>query len=559
MAAGIRHGTGFKPAVEHFGRTAEDFAVLFNRELVHEVLVQVVELHAGVLLQFFDGAHGDHFAIVGNPHRNRGTPEAVTGKVPVAGIGNPLTEAAIADVARHPVHGLVVFDHPFLQSLGHTFLACNRGVDLQEPSLEGAVNQRDAGTPAVRVAMDNHVLLEHAALFLEVADNFLVGFLGAHALPHRDLVGKLAFGIERVEKAEVEFSALLEVFFTEARCGMHGTGTVIGTHVVGGVNLVVAGKLVRRHEFIGDSGKRFVVLAHEFRTLTGIDDVRVLEVGGGTACGNPVLLAVLFHQVVVHVRTDNDAEVGVQGPRSRRPHEDARVLELGFVRINRENQREGRVLTVLVTLVRFEVRKRSSESRAVRLDAVALVDEALVEALLEHPPHGFHEVLVHGLVARVEVDPAAHAAHGLLPFARVLEHLAAAGFVELVDAEVLDFGNAREAQFVLDEGFNRKAVAVPTETARNLLALHGPVTRNDVLDGTGQQVTVVRKARCKRRAIVESVRGSRRAAVERLLETVVLVPQSEHALFDLREGLFFLYFTEHVFLLAFGLAVSDEP
>ena len=96
--------------------------------------------------------------------------------------------------------------------------------------------------------------------------------------------------------------------------------------------------------------------------------------------------------------------------------------------------------------------KRSRESRAVRLDAVALVDETLVE-----------------------VDPTAHAAHRLLPFAGVLEHLAAASFIELVHAQFLDFGNARETEFVLHERFNRKAVAVPTETARNLLALHGPL------------------------------------------------------------------------------------
>ena len=237
----------------------------------------------------------------------------------------------------------------------------------------------------------------------------------------------------------------------------------------------MAGQLVRRHERIGNAGKRLVVLAHEFGTLAGINDVRVLEVGGGAACGNPILLAILFHQVVIHVRTHHNAEIGIKRPRRGRPHEDARVLELRLVRVNRENQREGRVLTVLIALVRFEVRKRSSESRAVRLDAVALVDEALVEALLEHPPHRFHEVLVHGLVALVEVHPAAHAANSLLPFAGVLEHLAAAGFVELIDTELLDFGNARETEFVLHKRFNRKAVAVPTETARNLLALHGPL------------------------------------------------------------------------------------
>ena len=119
----------------------------------------------------------------------------------------------------------------------------------------------------------------------------------------------------------------------------------------------MAGQLVRRHERIGNAGKRLVVLAHEFGALVGIDDVRVLEVGGGAACGNPVLLAISLHQVVVHVRTHNDAEVGVESPRSRRPHEVTKVLELGFVGVNRENQREGRVLTVLIALVGFEVRK----------------------------------------------------------------------------------------------------------------------------------------------------------------------------------------------------------
>lgn len=116
---------------------------------------------------------------------------------------------------------------------------------------------------------------------------------------------------------------------------MYNANTVFGTHVVGGVNLVVAEQLIRHHECIGDTGKRFVVLVHEFRALAGINDVRILEVGRGPACDNPVLLAILFHQVVGHIQTHNNAEVGIKRPRGRRPHENARVLELGFVRIER--------------------------------------------------------------------------------------------------------------------------------------------------------------------------------------------------------------------------------
>lgn len=72
-----------------------------------------------------------------------------------------------------------------------------------------------------------------------------------------------------------------------------------------------------------------------------------------------------------------------------------------------------------------------------------------------------------GIAALLQLDPAAHAANSLLPFARVLEHLASASFVELIDAELLDFGNASETEFVLHERFNGEAVAVPTKTAGN--------------------------------------------------------------------------------------------
>jgi len=126
----------------------------------------------------------------------------------------------------------------------------------------------------------------------------------------------------------------------------------------------VAGQLVRRHERIGNAGERLVVLAHEFGTLAGIHDVRILEVGGGAACGNPVLLAVSLHQVIVHVRAHNNAEVRIKCPRGRRPHEVTKVLELGLVRVQRENERQGRVLTVLIALVRFEVRKPIEASEA---------------------------------------------------------------------------------------------------------------------------------------------------------------------------------------------------
>jgi hypothetical protein len=52
---------------------------------------------------------------------------------------------------------------------------------------------------------------------------------------------------------------------------------------------------------------------------------------------------------------------------------------------------------------------------------------------------------------------------------------------------------------------DRKTVGVPTKTALDVVTLHGPISRNDVLDSTGEKVAIVRQASCEWRAIVECV------------------------------------------------------
>ncbi len=220
-------------------------------------------------------------------------------------------------------------------------------------------------------------------------------------------------------------------------------------------------------------------------------------------------------------------------------------MELRLVRNQREDNRERRILAILVALVRFKVRKRRSKRRAIRLDAVTLVDQALVEALLEDPPNALHERPIHRLVALVEIHPTAHTPHRLLPFARVFQHRPATLFVEPVLAIGADLGNAGELQLRLDKALDRKSVAVPSETARNAVALHRPVARHDILDSPGEQVTVMRKPRRKRRPVEKVENGTPFALEERLLESVVFVPQSERTFFDLRKGFVFFYFTEH--------------
>jgi len=54
---------------------------------------------------------------------------------------------------------------------------------------------------------------------------------------------------------------------------------------------------------------------------------------------------------------------------------------------------------------------------------------------------------------------------------------------------------------------NRQAVCVPSESALDVKALLRPVSWDDVLNGRGEQVAIVRQARRKGRSIVEGIEG----------------------------------------------------
>jgi hypothetical protein len=69
----------------------------------------------------------------------------------------------------------------------------------------------------------------------------------------------------------------------------------------------------------------------------------------------------------------------------------------------------------------------------------------------------------------------------------------------------------------------RRTVSVPAETTLDVVALHRPVTGDDVLDGRSQQVTVMRGAGSEGRAIVEGIGLLLRRQFELPLESIDLL------------------------------------
>ena len=88
-------------------------------------------------------------------------------------------------------------------------------------------------------------------------------------------------------------------------------------------------------------------------------------------------------------------------------------------------------------------------------------------------------------------------------------------------------------------------MAVPAEAPCHVVAAHGLVARDDVLDRAGQEVTVVRQARRERRAIIKHVLRTALAQFKRSLERPVLIPEGQDILFHPAQVHFIGYRFKH--------------
>nr|POF06698.1 hypothetical protein CFP56_47071 [Quercus suber] len=92
-------------------------------------------------------------------------------------------------------------------------------------------------------------------------------------------------------------------------------------------------------------------------------------------------------------------------------------------------------------------------------------------------------------------------------------------------------------------------MAVLAEAASDVEAVHGLVLGDDVLDGAGEDVAIVRESGGKRRTIVENVLRRVFGPVELSLEGLDLRPEAEDFLLMFREGKCRKYDLESEFLM----------
>ena len=192
---------------------------------------------------------------------------------------------------------------------------------------------------------------------------------------------------------------------------------------------------------------------------------------------------------------------------------------------------------------------------AVRLDRVSLVQEALLVHLLQEVPQSLDVAVVVGDIRVVHVHPIANAFRHVHPFPGVFHDLLAAGGIVLVHAHFRADIGLGDAQFLLHSQFHGKTVGVPAGAAAHLVAGHGLVPADGVLDGTGHHMMDARHAVRRRRTFEENELRRPAANLHRALKSVGSLPPLQHLCASSGQVQPLIFFECHIFLSIFALLI----
>ncbi|MPN06937.1 hypothetical protein SDC9_154194 [bioreactor metagenome] len=191
-------------------------------------------------------------------------------------------------------------------------------------------------------------------------------------------------------------------------------------------------------------------------------------------------------------------------------------------------------------------RQRRAAARAIGNDLVPLVEQTLLVDGLQRPPDALDVVILIGDVGVFHIRPETDAVGHGFPFGLVFPDRLFAFLDERLDAVGFNLLLAVEAELLFHFDLHGQAMGIPAGLAQHVVALHGLVARNDVLDRARQHMADVRLAVCRRRTVEEGIGLCALAKTDALLEDLLILPKREHLFFARHKIQFARYFFVHV-------------
>jgi hypothetical protein len=321
----------------------------------------------------------------------------------------------------------------------------------------------------------------------QLADEVLVGLLHLPARVGARRGGEPALVVHRVDHAQAEAPAGVEVLLAERRRDVDDAGSVLGGHEVAGDHQVPLalepgvreGGLVRDALQVGHRQPfRYLRLLAEQLRDEGL--------------GHHQPVAVRLDERVGQLRVDGQRHVRDEGPRRGRPGQERGSPLRERSRRRREPHVHARVGHRRVPLRHLVVGEARAAPGAVGDRLEVLEQQALLVQALDRPPHGLDVLGRHREVGVGEVDPEAETLRHPLPVLHVAGDRLAATPVELGDPERLDLPLVGHADLAFDLELHGQPVAVPAGLAVDVVPGHGLEPGVQVLERAGLHVAEVR-------------------------------------------------------------------
>ncbi len=233
---------------------------------------------------------------------------------------------------------------------------------------------------------------------------------------------------------------------------------------------------------------------------------------------------------VLDVRVHRQQQIGRQRPRGRGPDQERATL----LALDGKPHIDRRVIDFPVTLRHLVRRECRADSRVVRHDLVALIDQVAIPDLLQQAPDRFDVTVVQREVGFVEVDPESHALSHRLPVGDVAHDRDAAFLDEVADTDLaLDALLVEDPELLLDLVLDGQPVSIPASLSRTVKTAHRLVTRVQILERPGEHMVNAGTPVGRRRTLVEDEQLPVRALLDHALEHALALPEVEHFALEL--------------------------
>ncbi len=271
-----------------------------------------------------------------------------------------------------------------------------------------------------------------------------------------------------------------------------------------------AGTVCQRNEVSADDIIRFlfrfspVIKRHIFAHFKVFADnfvenlIFLFEYGRSKGFSEIVdLVAVLDLDIGFH-GVYGEGDVGRKRPRCCRPRKNEGVL------IDQFELDDGRsFLDVFITLRNLMRGKRSTATRAIRNDLIALIEQTAIPNLFQRPPFGLDIFVVISDIRILHIRPKTDGCREVFPHILVLPDT----FLTVVNKAFQTVGFnlvlAVDSERLFDFKFDRQTMGIPSRLTGDMIALHRLITRDHILDNTGENMTDVRFSVCRRRTVIE--------------------------------------------------------